>query len=147
MAEIAFLTGVEERIGYALRLIRKKHREGARVAVLAAPRLLLRLDHALWSEDPRSFLPHHRVRQALPHGTIRRMTRIWLLDAPCDDLACDIAINLGQNAVDWLAGHARVAEVVSTESEDQQSARQRWKAYEALGLKPDHRPHRKLSGA
>ena len=144
MAEVVFLSGVPDKLGYAGRLLRKKWREGARVAVFGSPDLLQRLDQALWTGNALEFLPHRRwaAGQTLPAGMAR--TPIWLLEQTQPGLAgrlgCDSAVNLGLDEVDGLLQFGRVAEIVGDAPADRAAGRQRWKRYGALGQTPDHRP-------
>lgn len=140
MADIVFLTGVDDKIGYALRLLRKKYREGARVAVFGPALVLQKLDHLLWSEDKLSFLPHVRLRGDISTA-VRQRTRLWLLDRPEPGLDCDTAVNLGLDEVAPLCEFSRVAEIVSTVPQDRALGRERWKRYESLGQTPKHVPH------
>ena len=68
--EVVFFTGVPDKFDFACRLVRKKYREGVRLAVYAPPGLLSRLDQALWAEPERDFLPHVRLKPgaAVPTG-------------------------------------------------------------------------------
>lgn len=141
MAEIVFLTGVADKLALAARLVRKKHREGGRLAVFGAPPLLARLDQALWVQDDSDFLPHVRLRagEAPPPGAAQR-TPVWLLDQPDASLRCESAINLGIEQVEWLLAHERIAELVGTSDDDRAAGQQRWKRYKALGHTLVHHP-------
>lgn len=89
MAQIVFLTGVQDRIALAQRLVRKKVREGGRVCVLGVTPDLRRLSHALWSEPQLEFLPHVHtrvspepvVRELTPCGWSSRRSRGWTATA------------------------------------------------------------------
>lgn len=141
MAEVVFLTGVADKLAFAARLVRQKHRDGGRMAVFGAPPLLARLDQALWVQDEQEFLPHLRLRagEAPPPGAAQR-TPIWLLDRPDASLRCESAMNLGIEQLDWLLGHERIAEVVGTSDDDRAAGQLRWKRYKALGHTLVHRP-------
>jgi len=141
MAEVIFLTGVGDKLAYACRLLRKKHREGARVAVFGPPGLLQRLDQALWRDEPLAFQPHRRLQpgEALPPGMGR--TRLWLLSQAVADLNCDTAVNLGLEDVELFGQFARVAEVIGQDEDERQAGRGRWKRYEAQGHSLSHRSH------
>ena len=147
MAEVIFLTGVEDKLPYTVRLLRKKQREGARISVLAPAALLQRLDQALWRDEPLAFLPHrrHQPGDALPTGMLR--TQLWLVPRPVAELNCDTAVNLGFEDVDHLTGFARIAEIVGTDEADRLAGRQRWKRYDGLGHQLSHRAHAVRQGA
>lgn len=140
MAEVVFLTGTVDKLGLACRLLRKKLRDGARVAVYGPAPLLSRLDQMLWADDSTSFIPHVRVRQGQTPAPHLLNTQLWLLDQPDASLRCDSAVNLGIDRPDWCLNHERIAELVGLDPEDRQSGRQRWKHYESLGHRLSHHP-------
>ncbi|MEK8034901.1 DNA polymerase III subunit chi [Ideonella sp. DXS29W] len=144
MAEVVFLTGVSDVLDFAGRLLRKKYREGARVAVYGPPPLLQRLDQALWVADQLDFTPHVMLRAgaALPSASMVERTPLWLLARPEPVLRCDSGINLGLDALDLGSAHERVAEVVSPDPEAVAAGRARWKHYESQGHQLLHRPQR-----
>jgi len=132
VAQIVFLTGVQDRIALAQRLVRKKVREGGRVCVLGVTPDLRRLSHALWSEPQLEFLPHVHTRVS-PEPVVRELTPVWLVEQAVEGLDCDSVINLGVELPDWIARFERVAEIVGVDDEARASGRQRWKAYERAG--------------
>lgn len=132
MAQIVFLTGVQDRIALAQRLVRKKVREGGRVCVLGVTPDLRRLSHALWSEPQLEFLPHVHTRVS-PEPVVRELTPVWLVEQAVEGLGCDSVINLGVELPDWTARFERVAEIVGVDDEARASGRRRWKAYERAG--------------
>lgn len=141
MAVVVFISGVDDKLAYACRLIRKKQRAGDRVAVFGPSALLGRLDQQLWTDDLQDFVPHLRLRGGeSPAPAQAALTPIWLLDEPNASLQCTSAVNLGQQEVDGLLTFERIAEIVSREAEDAQAGRQRWKRYAALGCKIEHHP-------
>lgn len=140
MAEVVFLTGVEDKLVFACRLLRKKFREGSRVAVFGPAALLTRLDQALWTEPQLDFVPHLRLRQGEPVPADAVFTPIWLVEAAAPTLNCDSAINLGSDDVAALASHERVAEIVSLDDTDRTQGQVRWKQYKAQGHVLLHRP-------
>lgn len=144
MAEVVFLTGVAEVLDFTGRLLRKKYREGARVAVYAPPSLLQRLDQALWVADQLDFTPHVMLRAgaALPSAVMVERTPLWLLARPDPALRCDSGINLGCDDLDLAGVHERVAEVVSVHPDEVAAGRARWKRYESQGHQLVHKPQR-----
>jgi DNA polymerase-3 subunit chi len=143
VAEVVFLTGVVDLVDFAVRLMRKKYREGTRVAVYGPTALLQRIDQALWASEPLDFVPHLWLRSgaALPSpGTIDR-TPLWLLsEAAPAALRCDSGVNLGRDDLDLVSMHGRLAEVVSIGDDERTAARARWKRYTAQGHQVVHRP-------
>lgn len=140
MAEVIFLTGVGDKLAFACRLLRKKFREGSRVAVYGPAPLLTRLDQALWTEPQLDFLPHQRLRRGEAAPADAALTPVWLLESSVPGLDCDSAVNLGADDVPALASHDRVAEIVSLDDLDRAQGQQRWKQYKALGHHVVHKP-------
>ncbi|NDY92172.1 DNA polymerase III subunit chi [Ideonella livida] len=139
-ADIHFFTGLPNRLEFACRLVRQKYRQSERMAVLAPPAELFRLDLLLWSEGPQSFLPHLRWRAGAPVPQLLQRTPVWLAEAPDPQWACASLIHLGGVEPEALARHGRVAELVGHSDEERISGRRRWRAYEELGFKPVHHP-------
>lgn len=140
MAEVIFLTGVDDKLTFACRLLRKKFREGSRVAVYGPSPLLTRLDQALWTEPQLDFLPHQRLRRGELAPADARLTPVWLLETAVPGLDCDSAVNLGTDDVAALASHDRVAEVVGLDDQDRAQGQLRWRQYKAQGHTLVHRP-------
>jgi DNA polymerase III subunit chi len=145
VAEVVFMTGVVDALGFAVRLLRKKYRENARVAVYAPPPVLQRLDQTLWVSEQLDFTPHVWLRAgaAPPSGVALARTPLWLLAKPQPVLDCGFGVNLGCDDLDLAAFHARVAEIVPADDPEAAAAgRRRWKAYEAQGHMLTHHPQR-----
>ncbi len=140
MTEVAFHTGVPDKLAYTCRLLRKAWRQGARVAVTADAAELARLDLMLWVFEQDEFVPHVRCRSAAAVPADQCRTPIWLIDPgadPGNGLAqATVLVNLGLDAQDGQDQYQRVIEVVSTSEAELQSGRQRWRAYLAKGVTP-----------
>lgn len=139
LSEVAFHTGVADKLGYCYRLLRKGFRQQARMAVAGDAALLARLDQALWVMEPQSFIPHRRLAagEAAP-AALQARTPIWLLEPGASAPHHEVLLNLGP---DMVAGHerfARLIEVVGLDDADRAAARRRWRAYEAAGLRITH---------
>ncbi len=130
MTEIAFHFNVPDRLAYACRLVRKAHNRGARVAVLAEPDLLERLDDLLWRFSATEFLPH--CRQDAGEAALAE-TPIVLLDSPSACPHHDMLINLAETVPSGFERFERFVEVVTGEPDDRQAARGRWKYYQERG--------------
>lgn len=130
--EVAFHTGVDDKLGYTCRLLRKAYRQGARVAVGGSPRLLAQLDQALWTFEPQEFVPHLRLAPGRSPGAAQVRTPIWLLEpGAAVPPQCEVLVNLGPEPAPPDAGFRRIIEIVSREPDDVAAGRRRWKQYEA----------------
>jgi DNA polymerase III subunit chi len=140
MAEVIFMTGVDDLIDYAGRLIRKKYREGARLAVYGPAAVLDALDTWLWQQDPLDFLPHCRLVDGQAVADQALITPVWLLDVPAPETVCSLAVNLGREDLALASWHQRVAEIVGQGDADRRAGRERWKQYERAGHSLKHIP-------
>ena len=143
MTEVEFHTGVADPVTYACRLLRKAYRAGVRVLVTAPPATLAALDRALWTFDQREFVPHVRQPGAPPPVAAR--TPIWLAAQGVAD-APTVRVNLGADAVADLSGVERLIEIVSSDADDADRGRRRWRAYKARGLAIVHHGHGSADG-
>lgn len=145
MTEVAFHFNAPDKQAYACRLLRKAYLQGARLLVLADRPTLDGLDQALWAFDREEFLPHSRDGDA-PH--VHRHSPIRLcseLPHRSDLNSATVLVNLQPAMPDGYEAFARVIEVVSTQPEDRDLARQRWMRYRAAGIEPQ-RHDLKLAG-
>ena len=136
MTEVEFHTGVADRLGFACRLLRKAYRRGARVVVTGPSDLLAALDRELWTFDERDFVPHLRLSGA--SAALASRTPIWLVDGDAPAGAPDVLVNLGAKAPADLSRFSRVIEVLSSEPDDENAGRLRWRDYKARGLDIKH---------
>jgi len=137
MTEVEFHTGVDDPLAYACRLLRKACRAGVRVLVTAPPATLAALDRALWSFDERDFVPH--VRQPGASAPLAARTPIWLALQGGLPGEPGVRVNLGADAPTDLSGVERLIEIVSSEADDADRGRSRWRDYKARGLSIAHR--------
>ncbi|MFP5399399.1 MAG: DNA polymerase III subunit chi [Gammaproteobacteria bacterium] len=143
MPEVAFHTGVSDKLGYACRLLRKAWRQRQRVAVTGAPAALARLDAQLWVFEPHEFIPHLRLsRGAEPAERLAQRTLIWLVDPGTPAPGCKVLVNLGPDWPDEAAAFERVVELVDASEGDRQAGRRRWNAYKTAGWSVVHHPQR-----
>jgi DNA polymerase-3 subunit chi len=140
MAEVAFHTGVGDKLSYACRLLRKAYRQGARVAVGGAPPLLQQLDQALWTFEPQEFVPHLRVGSGRTPPAAQLRTPVWLVEPGAQAPDCKVLVNLGPERQPGDAAYDRIIEIVSNAPEDASAGRRRWKQYEAEGWAITHHP-------
>lgn len=138
MTDVAFHTGLADKLGYTCRLLRKACRQGRRVEVRGEGEQLARLDPLLWTFDPSEFLPHVRLRAGQPISPELARTPVWLVDGARPDVKAPVLVNLGPEPAADFARFERVVELVGTEDLERREGRQRWRYYEGQGLKPEH---------
>lgn len=136
MTEVAFHTGIADKLGFACRLLRKAWRQGLQVTVTGAPVELGRLDALLWTFEHEEFVPHARRRAGEPVAAALARTPIWLLDDEADAGVHQVLVNLGPEFVPGHARYQRVVELVGEAPDEVQQGRQRWRRYVAAGLTP-----------
>ena len=138
MPDVAFHTGLVDKVEYACRLLRKAWRQRQRVAVTADAATLARLDVALWTFEAQGFVPHARLaRGASPAPRLAR-TPIWLVDDGARARDCEVLVNLGPAQAADAGAYARVIELVDASDADRQAGRQRWNAYKTAGWSVTH---------
>jgi DNA polymerase-3 subunit chi len=142
VADVAFHTGLADRIGYACRLLRKAQRQGARVRVFGEETELDVLDKALWTFDAQDFVPHLLLKPGAAPAPALHATPLWLTPAgadwPAGLAAAPVWVNLGADVAPGLEGCERMVELVSDDATDLAAARRRWRAYEAAGHTVSH---------
>lgn len=136
-AEVSFYTGVSDRLHFATRLLRKAYGSGAQVLVLGPASLLSRLDAALWTQEPTDFVPHLLLRGSVDEALLQA-TPIVLAERQDAAPHCRTVLNLGADFMADVAALDRVLEVLSSEPEQVQAGRRRYKAYREMGLDIKH---------
>ena len=139
-SEVAFHTGVADKLAYGCRLLRKAYRQGAKVVVSGEPGLLARLDQALWTSEPLDFVPHARVRAGEVPPARLAPTPIWLVDPGATPPHRDVLVNLGPEMAEGHESYGRVIEIVGADESDRTAGRRRWRAWEAAGRTIKHHP-------
>jgi DNA polymerase III subunit chi len=131
MTQLAFHFNAPAKVQYACKLLRKATASGARVAVVAPPELLTRLDIELWTFSALDFVAH--CRAPVDTATMARCPVLL-----CDDAqqagGFEVLVNLGSAVPEGFERFERVIEVVTADDNDRQAARTRWKHYSGLGL-------------
>lgn len=133
MTEVMFHLGVEDRLGYACRLLRKACAKEARVVVSASAPTLAKLDAMLWVFEAEAFVPHVRVAPGTQVPPRLQHTPIWLVENVETAPHHDVLVNLGDELVAGFESFAKVIEIVPVEEAPKQAARQRWKHYAQRG--------------
>lgn len=139
MRRVEFHHGIGNKLAYACRLLRKAHRAGAQVAVTGDLATLQALDRELWTFDDQEFLPHV-LAAGKPLPERLHATPIWLSpDAASAPGERSILVNVGREMPAGMDRFERLFDLVSSEPDDRQQGRLRWKAYAAQGW--DVQPH------
>lgn len=137
--KVDFHTGVADKLGAACRFLQKAQAAGAAVVVCGDRGTLDRLDTALWTFDPHSFVAHARVKgDTAPPPALAR-TPTWLVDDAASVASRELLLNLGPAMVEGWTAFARIVEIVSNEPADADAGRQRWRQYSAQpGIELNH---------
>jgi DNA polymerase-3 subunit chi len=129
--KVEFHTGLVDKVGAACRFLRNAQAAGASVVVCGDRAGLDRLDVALWTFEPLSFVPHVRLKGGAGCVPALARTPVWLVDDPAVVPARQVLVNVGPAMVDGWSAFERVVELVSTEADDSNAGRQRWRQYAA----------------
>lgn len=128
--KVEFHSGVGDKLGTACRFLRRAQDAGASVVVCADPATLDRLDQALWTFEPLSFVAHLRLRPGVAvREAVAARTRIRLAETPGDAAPGVVLMNLGPEIAEPWQRFDRVVEIVSQDSEDAAAGRRRWRHY------------------
>jgi DNA polymerase III subunit chi len=134
MTEVQFHFNVPDRLLYACRLLRKALRSGASgVAVTAPVATLARLDKTLWTFDPQEFIPHLLLRRGDAVAPRLARTPIWLVEHAEQGVQHPVLVHLGDEPAVSFESFRRLIEIVSTDGEEREAARRRWKHYAGRG--------------
>lgn len=131
MTEVEFHYNVADKIGYSCRLLKKVLAADMRAVVIAEPATLQALDAALWSLGTSEFIPHCLADAPEP---TREASPIWLVQAVPASAPHEVMINLGMAVPDGFERADRYLEVISTEAQDAEAGRKRWRHYQAQGV-------------
>lgn len=132
MTEVEFHFNTPDRMDYTCRLLRKAVRKNTGVAVTGLGATLDALDRLLWTFADTEFLPHLRVSKA-PVSTRLKHTPVWLVDHAESGSHLPVLVNLGQQAAGGFESFQRLIEIVSTDEDEREAARQRWRHYASRG--------------
>lgn len=130
MTEVAFHFNAPDKLGYACRLLRKAVATGSRVIVTGQPDTLRELDVALWTFAPLEFLPHC-------YGDVTPVSLaaspVVLSESVRSAPHHQVLLNLGREVPEGFERFERLIELVSSDEEDRQVGRERWKHYADRG--------------
>jgi DNA polymerase III subunit chi len=134
MTEIQFHFNVPDRLLYVCRLLRKALRSGARgVAVSGGTATLTTLDRTLWTFDPQEFIPHLLLKRGDAVAPRLARTPIWLVEDVGQGMHHPVLVHLGEEPAPGFESFTRLIEVVSTDPDEREAARRRWKHYAGRG--------------
>src|SRR5689334_11572705 len=134
MTEVHFHFNVPDRLLYACRLLRKALRTGASGVAVTAPLVTLsRLDRTLWTFDALEFIPHLLLRAGESLAPRLKRTPIWLVERAEQGDHHPVLVHLGEEPAVGFESFNRLIEIVSTDAEEREAARRRWKHYAGRG--------------
>ncbi|QIL79854.1 DNA polymerase III subunit chi [Diaphorobacter sp. HDW4A] len=131
MTEVAFHFNAPDKLAYACRFARKAFKRGLRVVVTGSAADLQALDRMMWALGPTDFVAH-----ALADGDpeVVAVSPVLLAVDPQSVAPRDMLLNLGGQIPPGFDQFEKVIEVVSSSDEqDRQLARTRWRQYAADG--------------
>ncbi|GMV58472.1 MAG: DNA polymerase III subunit chi [Burkholderiaceae bacterium] len=134
--KIDFHFGVDHRIHYACRVVRKAR--AADKTVLAYARdagMLARFDAALWTFSALEFLPHVYADSPLAAATPIVLT-LDAGNAPVRQVLLNLDDDVPPAFEAWFGRFERVIEIVSVDADDRSRARQRFRRYRECGFEP-----------
>lgn len=136
---VAFHFNAPSKLAYACKLARKLQRMDIGLVVLGEPAMVAQLDEALWSFGGETQFLAHCQGDADPQVLQRSPTVLLSTLAPALPHS-KVLLNLGAEMPSDIARFERVIEVVSADDEqDRQQARNRWRAYAAMGYAIERR--------
>lgn len=131
MTEVAFHFGAPDRLQYTCRLLRKATSTGARLQVRADAETRAALDLALWNLGPTDFISHC---DSTAPDSVRSRSAVLLMDSDAPVQSdFPILVNLAENVPVGFEQFQRVIEIVSTDEQDRNLARVRWRHYTEKG--------------
>ncbi len=132
MTQVAFHVGIDDRVAYCCRLVRKVLASGAQALILGDVATLRRMDLALWADEAAGFTPHAMVDA--PAAIASRSAVLLAAQVPTDLARQSVLINMTDQLPDDPHARERVIELVSADEQAIQDARARWKTYKQRGF-------------
>lgn len=135
MIRVDFHSQVGDKILYACRLIRKARAANCKLIVLLDNEAqATELDQSLWDFTSTDFLPHVMINDVRAAQTAIVLTESLQCALPHNE----ILLNLSQSMPEGYSAFSRVIEIVSSQEQDAQAGRQRFRHYQQQGIKPSH---------
>ena len=132
MTEIDGHYNMQDKVGYACRLLRKAvAAHGARLVVVADGATLDAIDQSLWTMTPTEFIPHCRI-----DDDAHIVARSPVVLAESDEASLPdrpILVNLGPELPARFERFERLIDIVSSEDADKLAGRTRWRHYKDRG--------------
>jgi DNA polymerase-3 subunit chi len=132
VTQVAFHIGIDDRVAYCCRLVRKVLASGAQALILGDAAMLRRMDAVLWADEAAGFTPHTMV-DAAP-AIVARSPVVLAAQVPTDLAQQSVLINMTDQLPDDPHPRDRVIELVSADEQAIQDARARWKSYKQRGF-------------
>lgn len=132
---IDFAFGAPDRLLTACQTAAKRYLAGQRLVVYCGDKArLAAFDRMLWTFQDDAFVPHVMIGDALAADTAVVMTAVPLAP-PVPDAQGQLPwlLNLDDQCPPGYELFPRVLEIVSDQPDDRQTARQRWRTYQASG--------------
>ena len=129
MSDVVFHYGVADKWDYAIRLLRKAVRSGARVRVALAPTELATFSARLWAMAPTGFVAH--CDDQAPASLKRRSPVILGTTGESDEPEVAVLLNLTDDMPEDPQRYEKILEVITTDPHDRQQGRARQRAYDS----------------
>jgi DNA polymerase III subunit chi len=129
MTQIDFYTNVSDKMHTACRIVAKAYGLGHTMFVRCPDaQTAQRFDRLLWATPPTAFIPHCAASHMLANVTA------VVVDYGSDDPVHDeLLVNLSAEWPPYFGRFERLVEIVSLDTEDRRSARDRYKFYRDRG--------------
>lgn len=131
MTTIEFHVNAPDKVGYACRLLRKAVAKGSKVVVTGEPAMLDELDIGLWTFSPVDFIPHCHGQSAGPG--VLAASPVVLAATARGAPHQQVLVNLGSQVPEGFEGYERLIEILTTNEQDLQLGRRRWRYYADRG--------------
>ena len=129
MTEVVFHYGVEDKLDYATRLLRKVVRSGFRVRVALAPAELAPFSARLWAASPSGFLAH--CDDQAPVAMKQRSPIVLDSSGAREGHQDAVLLNLTDDMPEDPQRYQKILEVITTDPTDRQLGRTRKRAYDS----------------
>jgi len=129
MTEVVFHYGVEDKLDYAIRLLRKVVRSGFRVRVVLTPGEQAAFSARLWAMAPTGFLAH--CDDQAPTSLKRRSPIVLDSSGAREGHQDAVLLNLTDDMPEDPQRYQKILEVITTDPTDRQLGRSRKRAYDS----------------